>query len=82
MSRRRQLPRRSVPLPAPDARGLVVRQKQTVFENEVFGRRVLQGGTAASPAATGNWVPSVDGSEPPNFITDGAGNLIFVWYQP
>lgn len=30
----------------------------------------------------GNWVPLVDGSEPPNFITDGAGNLIFVWYSP
>jgi hypothetical protein len=26
----------------------------------------------------GSWVPLVDGSEPPNFITDGSGNLILV----
>lgn len=29
-----------------------------------------------------SWVPLVDGSEPPNFITDGAGKLIFVSYTP
>jgi len=29
-----------------------------------------------------SWVPLVDGSEPPNFITDGAGGLIFVAYEP
>ena len=26
----------------------------------------------------GSWIPAVDGSEPPNFITDGAGVLILV----
>lgn len=33
--------------------------------------------TAFSSGA-GSWVPLVDGSEPPNFITDGAGTLILV----
>ncbi len=27
---------------------------------------------------TGSWIPFVDGSEPPNFITDGSGVLILV----
>ncbi len=30
--------------------------------------------------STGSWIPLVDGSEPPNFITDGAGALIVVAY--
>lgn len=29
-----------------------------------------------------SWVPMVDGAEPPGFITDGAGNLVFVAYGP
>lgn len=29
-----------------------------------------------------NWVPSVNGAEPPSLITDGAGELIFVAYTP
>lgn len=37
---------------------------------------------SAVAGGTGNWVPLVDGSDPPNFITDGSGNLIFVWYTP
>jgi hypothetical protein len=28
----------------------------------------------------GGWIPLVDGSEPPNFITDGSGHLILVAY--
>lgn len=32
------------------------------------------------PTGSGGFVPLVDGSEPPNFITDGSGNLIFVAY--
>lgn len=28
----------------------------------------------------GSWIPLVDGSEPPNFITDGAGVLMLVAY--
>lgn len=28
------------------------------------------------------WIPLVDGSEPPNFITDGAGHLVLVPYNP
>jgi hypothetical protein len=31
-------------------------------------------------ASVGAWIPLVDGSEPPNFITDGAGHLILVAY--
>lgn len=31
-------------------------------------------------SAAGAWIPLVDGSEPPNFITDGAGHLILVAY--
>lgn len=34
--------------------------------------------TAASNGTGGSWIPSVDGSEPPVFITDGAGVLILV----
>lgn len=33
-------------------------------------------------SAPSSWIPLVDGSEPPNFITDGAGNLILVAYTP
>jgi hypothetical protein len=33
-------------------------------------------------ASVGSWVPTVDGSEPPVFITDGAGVLIFTFYMP
>lgn len=33
---------------------------------------------AASGTGGGSWIPLVDGSEPPNFITDGAGALILV----
>lgn len=34
--------------------------------------------TAASNGTGGSWIPLVDGSEPPVFITDGAGALILV----
>jgi hypothetical protein len=33
---------------------------------------------AISGGSGGSWIPLVDGSDPPNFITDGAGNLILV----
>lgn len=38
--------------------------------------------TAASQTAVtfSSWIPLVDGSEPPVFITDGAGHLILVAY--
>ncbi len=35
---------------------------------------------ASNGTGTGSWIPLVDGSEPPNFITDGAGVLILVAY--
>lgn len=35
---------------------------------------------AANGTGGGGWIPLVDGSEPPNFITDGAGHLILVAY--
>jgi hypothetical protein len=39
-------------------------------------------GAWSAPANPGSWVPTVDGSEPPVFITDGAGVLIFTSYTP
>lgn len=36
--------------------------------------------TADLTVEGGSWIPLVDGSEPPNFITDGAGHLILVAY--
>jgi hypothetical protein len=40
--------------------------------------------TTWDPWTTGtggsSWVPMVTGAEPPVFVTDGAGNLIFVAY--
>lgn len=44
----------------------------TKFLNGVGGYTV--------PAGAGSWVPMVTGAEPPVFVTDGAGNLIFVAY--
>mgnify|MGYP003577595083 CR=1 FL=1 len=32
----------------------------------------------AGGAGDGNWIPLVDGAEPPGFITDGGGVLILV----
>lgn len=37
---------------------------------------------AANGTPGGSYIPLVDGSEPPNFITDGAGSLITVAYSP
>ena len=36
----------------------------------------------SSGGGSGSWLPLVDGSEPPVFITDGAGHLITVAYTP
>lgn len=35
---------------------------------------------AANGASDSSWIPLVDGSEPPNFITDGLGHLILTAY--
>jgi hypothetical protein len=40
------------------------------------------GSGSGGSSSTGSWIPLTDGSEPPNFITDGAGSLILVWYDP
>ena len=48
----------------------------------VFGARRAESASSSSSSSDTSWVPLVDGSEPPNFITDGAGNLIFVAYTP
>lgn len=40
----------------------------------------VTGATEVAIADTGSWIPLVDGSEPPAFITDGAGTLIVVAY--
>ncbi len=34
----------------------------------------------SSSGGGSSWIPLVDGSEPPNFITDGSGHLILVAY--
>lgn len=46
------------------------------------GITITNGPHAIEIAAGGSWVPLTDGAEPPGFITDGAGNLIFVSYTP
>lgn len=50
-----------------------------ILQQDVFGRRI-QGGAGRVEVPTSTWVPLTDGAEPPGFITDGAGNLIFVAY--
>lgn len=42
----------------------------------------LAAGDVVALLAGGSWIPLVDGSEPPNFITDGLGNLILVAGPP
>lgn len=47
----------------------------------IDGGNILPGTIPCSAMASscgGGWIPLVDGSEPPNFITDGAGVLILV----
>lgn len=34
----------------------------------------------SDPAPSGSWIPAVDGSEPPELISDGSGRLILVGY--
>lgn len=43
-----------------------------------LGTGLSMSGTTLNASAGGSWIPLVDGSEPPNFITDGAGHLILV----
>lgn len=38
--------------------------------------------SSSSSSSSASWIPLVDGSEPPNFITDGAGVLILVAHTP
>ncbi len=38
----------------------------------------MSAGAVLTAAGGGGWIPAVDGSEPPVFITDGAGVLILV----
>ena len=72
-------------LPIVDQNGGPTPQFMRAF-NSLFGNvsnvnRTVGGLASASPAettATGSWIPLVDGAEPPNFITDGAGHLILV----
>jgi hypothetical protein len=39
-------------------------------------------GTVLDVNGTGSFVPLVDGSEPPNLVSDGAGSLILVPFSP
>lgn len=59
-------------LPTPKVVGPVTAGEVAVFADDT-GLRIEAG-------AGGSWIPLVDGSEPPNFITDGAGALILVSY--
>jgi hypothetical protein len=43
-----------------------------------LGSGLTMTGTTLDAAGGSGWVPAVDGSEPPNFITDGNGVLILV----
>lgn len=49
------------------------------FTVDIDGRLTAAANVAIA-AGGGSWIPLVDGSEPPNFITDGAGNLVLVAY--
>lgn len=51
-------------------------------EEITIGSGLQMVGTELSATSLGNWIPLVDGSEPPNFVTDGSGNLILVAYTP
>ena len=52
----------------------------------VFGQaEELPSGDTLDPAAFGSvasYIPTVDGAEPPAFITDGAGTLILIAFAP
>lgn len=60
----------------PGAR-LVQDSATVVWDFSIAG--VATAETAGAGSGT-SWIPMVDGSEPPNFITDGAGHLILVAY--
>jgi hypothetical protein len=55
----------------PNSRRLLAGTNIT-FDDATPGERTI------SATGGGSWIPAVDGSEPPNFITDGAGVLILV----
>jgi hypothetical protein len=48
------------------------------FTVDAKGRLTAAANVAIADA--GSWLPLVDGSDPPNFVTDGAGTLIAVAY--
>lgn len=65
-------------------RGTSARVEQTA-DAGTTGQVLTSNGAGAvptfqDPAVQGSWIPLVDGSEPPVFITDGAGVLILVAY--
>lgn len=47
-----------------------------INETDDQGYYLKAGVVTPLAAGDGNWIPLVDGSEPPVFITDGAGTLI------
>lgn len=47
-----------------------------------LGTGLVMTGTVLSTNGAGTWIPLVDGSEPPVFLTDGLGNLLLVAYTP
>lgn len=50
------------------------------FTVDEDGRLTFAADVAITGAGGGSWIPLVDGSEPPVFITDGAGHLVLVAY--
>ena len=61
---------------------MTVRKPLVVVSGQV---EELPSGDFLDPAAFGSiasYIPTVDGAEPPAFITDGAGTLILIAYAP
>jgi len=50
------------------------------FTVDAKGRLTAASSVVIAGSGSGSWIPLVDGSEPPAFITDGAGRLIVVAY--
>lgn len=73
-----------------DTSGTLFATGQAIMTTNVFSRRsestarvVMVGSQASSPsAASGNWVPLALGTEPLQFVSDGAGNPVFTWFAP
>lgn len=69
---------RTGPIINPQTAGAIV--------NDINGRNVAVSldnlsGIVGGKIGRGGWIPLVDGSEPPVFVTDALGHLILVWAE-